>query len=276
MSSSSVFGSFYNEKSKNKKDAASLYTLLQIATVFFCWTAMLFFDFSFEIRVLPYAIGFGACYAVASVCTILALRTGPITLTSLFLKFSLLAVSVWGFFFWEANVTQAAVLGLALVVVSITLILFKGNRKEKEFSWKWLLFAVLAFAGNAGCTILQREQQKAYGGEYGAMLMSAATGIAFAVCLVLYAKSDKRDTKSILKNGWYFPVCAGVGNLLLNVCVMRLALSPLSPSLIYPVLAVGGLGVTTLFSVFVFQEKLRPRQWLGFAVGALAVAVLSL
>ena len=276
MSSSSLFGSFYNEKSKDKKDAAPLYAFLQLATVFFCWMATLVFDCSFSLSVLPYAIGFGVCYAVASVATILALRTGPITLTSLFLKFSLLAVSVWGLFFWETQATMTAATGIVLVILSIALILFKGNRKEKEFSWKWLLFALLAFAGNAGCSILQRGQQKAYGGEYGAMLMSAATGIAFAVCLVLYLKSDKRDTKSILKNGWYFPVCAGAGNVLLNVCVMKLAISPLSPSLIYPFLAVGGLGITTLFSLLVFKEKLRPLQWLGFAAGALAVALLSL
>ena len=54
-----------------------------------------------------------------------------------------------------------------------------------------------------------------------------------------------------------FPVAAGVTNVLLNLAVIILATSELSPSLIYPVLAVGGLAVTMLFSIFAFKEKLK-------------------
>jgi drug/metabolite transporter (DMT)-like permease len=101
MCTSSVFGSFYNLKAQGKKDPAPLYNMLQLAVVFLGWLILFITDFSFDIKVIPYAIGFGCCYAIAAICTILALRTGPITLSSLFLQMSLIAVTIWGFFFWD-------------------------------------------------------------------------------------------------------------------------------------------------------------------------------
>ena len=57
---------------------------------------------------------------------------------------------------------------------------------------------------------------------------------------------------------------------------MLMALTDLSPSLIYPVIGVGGLAVVTIVSLFIFREKMRWWQWVGVAVGAVAVALLSI
>ena len=106
--------------------------------------------------------------------------------------------------------------------------------------------------------------------------MAVATFFGAIASFLLWLKSDKSDTKVMLKSSWYFPVGAGVFNLLLNIFVMRMALTTLSPSLIYPVIGVGGLMVVTLFSLFAFKEKLKWQQWLGIALGAIATALLSL
>lgn len=108
------------------------------------------------------------------------------------------------------------------------------------------------------------------------MLMLFATGISTAFCLINYLRSDKTDGKAILKASAPFPIVAGVCNVLLNLFVMLLATSTISPSLIYPVLAVGGLSITSVFSALVFRDKLAWWQWLGIAVGALAVILLSI
>ena len=129
--------------------------------------------------------------------------------------------------------------------------------------------------GNAGCSIVQRTQQVNFEGKYGNFLMVVATGVSLLVCLMLYLRSDKRDSGIIAKTAWYFPVTAGIANAVLNLLVIRLATSPLSPNLIYPTLAVGGLILITLWSLFVFKEKMRPWQWLGVALGVVATGVLS-
>ena len=274
--SSSVFGKIFNRKNENCKDATTFYTFLLLLSVFIGWGILYVFDFSFDANVLWYSVLFAVCYTVCNVGIINALKYGPATLTSLLVGLSLLVTTIWGFIFWGAKVTPPVVIGLFLVVCAITLCLYTKEKDEKGVSWKWLMYIVLAFFGNAGCSIVQRTQQVQYNGEHGKMLMLFATGFSALAYLVVYLKSDKRDTPTLLKTSCWTPICAGICNLILNVLVMLMAVTDLSPSLIYPVIGVGGLAVVTIFSLFVFKEKMRWWQWLGVGIGAIAVILLSI
>ena len=80
----------------------------------------------------------------------------------------------------------------------------------------------------------------------------------------------------MLQGSWWAPVCAGIANVVLNILVMLMALTTLSPSLVYPVIGVGGLAVVTIFSLLVFKEKMRWWQWVGIVIGMFAVLLLSI
>ena len=58
--------------------------------------------------------------------------------------------------------------------------------------------------------------------------------------------------------------------------IILLAATSLSPSLIYPANGVGSLALTCIASRIIFKEELSTRQWIGIAVGAVAIALLSL
>ena len=134
----------------------------------------------------------------------------------------------------------------------------------------------MAFFGNAGCSIVQRTQQMQFNGQHKYMLMTFATLLSAIACFVIYLRGDKTNSKDILKRSWHFPILAGACNVVLNLFVMLLATSFLSPSLIYPVIGVGGLMIVTLVSLFVFKEKLKWQQWLGIAIGTIATVLLSI
>ena len=274
--SSSVFGKLFNRKNDNAKDSTIFYNFLLTISVFAGWGILYATDFSFEKNVIWYSILFAVCYTVCNLGSINALKYGPTTLTSLLISLSLIVTTIWGFIFWDAKVTIPVLIGLVLVACAITLCLYSKEKDKKAFSWKWLFYVVLAFFGNAGCTIVQRTQQVQYNGQHGNMLMLFATGFSALAYLFIYLKSDRSDTPVMLKNSWWAPICAGVFNLILNVLVMLLAVSSLSPSLIYPVIGVGALAVITIFSLLVFKEKMRWWQWLGVLIGAVAVLLLSL
>lgn len=274
--SSSVFGKIFNKQNETKKDATFFYNFLLLSSVCLGWGILYALDFSFNANVLWYSLLFAICYTVYNIGIINALKHGPTTLTSLLVSLSLLVTTIWGFIFWDAKVTVFVVIGLVLVVFSITLCLYAKENDKKTISMKWLFYVALAFFGNAGCTISQRTQQIQYNGAHGKMLMLFATGMSALAYLFIYLKSDKRDTPIMLKTSWWYPVCAGVCNLVLNVFVMLMALTSLSPSLIYPVIGVGGLAVVTVFSLFVFKEKMSWWQWVGVAVGAIATVLLSI
>ena len=274
--STSIFGKIFNKGNEGKKDSTIFYNFLLMISVFIGWGILYATDISFNASVIWYSILFAVCYVACNLGIINALKYGPAMLTSLFISLSLILTTLWGFLFWDAKVTVPVVIGLLLVACAIVLCLYTKEKDDKSFSWKWLFYVVLGCLGNAGCSIVQRTQQMKYNGQHGNMLMLFAIGFCALAYLVVYLRSDRSDTSTMLKTSWWLPVCAGVCNLILNVFVMLMALTTLSPSLIYPVIGVGGLAVVTIFSLLVFKEKMRWWQWLGVAVGAVAVILLSI
>lgn len=272
---SSIIGKVFNGKNEQEQDSSTFYTFWLMVSAFVGWGILFAIDFSFDWGVLLYAVLFAVCYTAYNVGIIKALKYGSAMLTSLFVSLSLMITTVWGFVFWDAKLTTPVVLGLILVVCAVVLCLWSNEKEEKSFSWKWLFYVMLPFLGNAGCSIVQRTQQMHYDGAHGNMLMLFATGFSVLAYLFVFLKSEKRARRKMLKTSWWTPVCAGGCDVVLNVFVMLLAVTALSPSLIYPVIGVGGLAVVTIFSLFVFKEKMRWWQWLGVAVGAVAVALLS-
>jgi drug/metabolite transporter (DMT)-like permease len=273
--SANVFSKLFNCQTVGRKDSGAFYNFLFATSVALGWGVVYAFDFSFDVTVLWYAIGFGVCFTACIIGLINAMKYGSAALTSLFVSLSLILTTAWGFVFWNAKFTVSVGIGLALVVLSIVCCLYSKDKERKGFSWKWLFFALLACFGNAACSILQRSQQIRFHGEHGSMLMLFATTISAVVCLCIYLKSDKTDSLKLLKKSAYVPVLAGVCNIASNFLIMLIATTSLSSSLVYPVLGVGSLGVVILFSLMAFKEKIRKIQWLGLALGAAAIALLS-
>ena len=276
VASLSVFGAFYNRKNGEKAGASTLYTLVLIATVSCLWAIMFLIEGEYNWKVLPYSLGFAIGYVACLIANVNALKTGPVVLTALMMQLSLIGVTIWGFFFWGSPFTLLVAVGLVLIVLALWLCLYTKKKEENKITWRWILWASAMFLGNCVCSIFQRTQQVKFGGKFGNFTMMWAMLFALVVCFALYLKSDKSETKEILKKSWQFPVLSGVFNGVLNLCVILLATSPLSPSLVYPVIAVGGIAVNTVFSAFVFKEKMRWWQWLGVLVGAVAVGILSI
>ena len=274
--SSSIFGKIFNKKNDEKRVSTIFYNFLLMISVFIGWGILYIIDFSFDANVLWYSILFAICYTACNLGIINALKYGPAMLTSLFISLSLILTTLWGFVFWDAKVTLPVIIGLLLVACAIVLCLYTKGKDDKSVSWKWLLYVALAFFGNAGCSIVQRTQQVQHNGQHGNMLMLFAIGFCALAYLIIYLKSNREDTPTMLKTSWWIPVCAGICNVILNVFVMLMAVTDLSPSLIYPVIGVGGLAVVTIFSLLVFKEKMRWWQWVGVAVGAVAVILLSI
>jgi drug/metabolite transporter (DMT)-like permease len=189
----------------------------------------------------------------------------------------MISTSIWGFFFWNSPVTLPVISGLVLVVVALVLCLYNGKSadSEKKISTKWLLFISLYFIGNSLGSITQRTQQINYESAYGDFLMVVATAVSLIVCLVFYLRSDRSDTKKILRSSGYIPAICGALNFVINLVIIILA-TQLSASVVYPVMMIGALAITGIFSIFIFKEKMRWWQWLGVAVGALAIILLSI
>lgn len=274
--SSSILGGFFNRKTKGKETAPTLYNFLSMCCTLLFWIILFCFDCTIDVKVIPYALLYACFYGGCTIAVIYALRTGPVVLTTLIKQLSLICVSVWGFFFWDTPFTVFAGIGLLLVIIALFLCLYNKKKKDNAgFNFKWIIYILIMFVGNAGCSIVQKTQQLDFNGQFGNFLMLLTTGIVTIVCFITYLKTDKTDSREILKKAWYIPIFTGICNALLNLFIIILTTSVLSSTLIYPVIAVGGIMVVTLFSAFAFKERIYWWQWIGVIVGCVAVGILS-
>ena len=274
VAGTNILGKLYNRKNAMRAGAATLYTFILVAAAFIFWLVAFIFNPGYDMSVLPYAAIFSLCYVLANAGLVCALKHGPVTLTSLFGKMSLILVAVWGFFFWNEGLTPLSCIGLILCAISIFLCLYRG-REGVGVNIRWIFYVFLVLFGNAGCSIIQKTQQMNFSGQYGTFMMLVSTGAATLICGVAYILCRKEQSREAFKT-WYMPTFAGLMSAGMNLLVIILATSSLSASLIYPTLASGGLIVVCIFGIFIFKEKMSPRGFIGVALGLIATAILSL
>ena len=272
-----VGGRFYNSRNFGRTDVTQLYNVLVAAAASFAWLILWLTDFSFDIRVLPYSLLYGLCFTFFTVGMIGALSAGSTAVTGLVKQMALVGVSFWGFMFWDTEFTWVSGIGIALIVLSLALCLLTKQEKGKKGNLlKWTFYALLLAIGNAGASITQRYQQMTFDYQHKNMMMFFALVFATVFCLLLALRENKINWGAAVKNGWLGPVIAGCSSALSNVFILLLVKVNMSAAIMYPGIAVGGLMITTLISFVCFKERLRLLQWVGLAVGAVALVFLNL
>ncbi len=272
---SSFLGGFYSRKNGEQRGAVPFYTLIYMITATVGWAILYGLQPGFEPGVLLYSLIFCIGFTGANIMSLMAARCGPVSLSNLFLQLALIATALWGIFFWNAPWNFTVGLGLLLVVVALVLILVQKGKGEK-ITLKWFFFAFCGFLFNATCAIAGRAQQLAYEGQYGNMMMFFALVLSTVISLVRYLMERPQKPVALLKKSGWLPVAGGGLNVLHNFVVLLLVRSSLSSSLIYPVLAVGSIGINAVASWLILKERLSLRQWLGLGFGAIAAVLLSL
>lgn len=275
VASAGLLGGVFTQKHGEKKGATPFYTLFYMIAALLGWGILYAFNFSFEPGALLFSLLFGVCFAGVNMTLILAVKSGPVSLTNLIVQLSLITTALWGIVFWgsEWNFTVAA--GLILVAAALALIMVQKGNGEK-ITLKWATYSFISFLFNAGCAISQKTQLIVYEGEHGIMTMFFAVAISALISLVWYLLDRPQDAKGMLRERGWSPILAGALNSLQNFSVVLLASSALSPSLIYPASAVGGIGINAIASCILLKERLSIRQWIGLILGAVAAVLLSI
>lgn len=272
----SIMTAAFNKKN-HIPNIANLYNVIYMASALICWMIMYITDFCFEPKVLLYSLGYGICYAVTLIGLFNAIKCGSVSLTSFIKQLSFVGVAIWGFIFWDSPITLTIAIALFLIAIALFLC-FKNNKTQTENSitFKWLVYILMLFVGNAGCSIVQKYQQMAFDGKYKYMLMFFAVAFAMLFCLLFLIKNGIPHLKSLAKGSFKFPIFAGVSSALVNLFILLLANTNLSPAVIYPCIAVGGMILAILVSVIIYKERLMKIQWVGLSVGVVAIVFLNI
>lgn len=229
---------------------------------------------NFNTEFLVYSVLFAVSYSVAVVLGVLAISTGPLSLTSLLTSFSLLIPTFYGILALDEPVSPNLFLGLGLLAAALVLINIE-NKGEKKITLQWILYVVLAFIGNGMCSTVQKVQQIDLAGQYKSEFMIVALVISIVALSVLALITEKKQIIDHLKKGAVLYTVCGLANGVVNFLVIFLA-TRMAASVMFPVISAGGIVLTFLISLFVYKEKLSKWQILGSALGLVSVIFLNL
>lgn len=269
-----ITANLFNKLNKADRNFSRLYNLIVTASSCLAWCVLFIPDFDFSPQVLPYSFAFGVFYVLIFTGLFYAMKHGSPSLTSFVKQLSLIVVSMWGFVFWKNPLSLNVTIGLLLVLVALYLC-FKPEKGAKA-NPTWLLFSLMLIVGNAGCSIIQKYQQLHFDGNYGKLLMVCATFTSSVICFLLNLHSDRPRVKELSRYTVILPALAGLSSTFLNVFVLKLITSSIPESVFFPVIGVGGIILTTLFSVGIYKEKLSKTRFVGLLVGIVAIVFLNI
>ena len=228
----------------------------------------------FAWAVVPYSFLFAVSYSVSVVFSIVAIAEGPLALTSLMIQYSLMIPTIYGFF---GNAKPSLFLFVGIFFLLISLLFINLNKKGgKKISFKWGIYAFLAFLGNGFCSTFQMMQQDRFDGGYKSEFMIIAYFIS-ALIMMAIALLKERDhlSKEICSGSVMWFIC-GAANGIVNLFVMLLKTNKVPEFILFPLVSAGGIIATFIVSLFIYKEKMTKFQNIGLVLGIISVVFLNL
>lgn len=241
-----------------------------MALCFFLITSRL--QLQFDLRLVPYSLGFAVCYACAWVGTVLAVRYGSIAISNLIVSCSLIFPTALGVFLGEPLTARIAA-GVLLLIGAIVLVNLKTGGKEK-FSLKWFACVMVAFLGNGMCSIMSNLQKRNLGDQYTHEFMIIALLVA-ALLLLAFAVAAAKDVKAEFKACLPFSAANGVANAVLNFMTLTI-IGNIPNTVFYPTNSALNMLFAFLLGYFVYKERFGKLQYIGYALGAVTIVMLNL
>lgn len=265
-----IFTKLYNIKTGNR--SAFVYSGIAslVAAIFFLITSK---KPEFTPAFLGYSAGFAIAYATSLICTAMAVRYGPIALTTLMTSLALMIPTLYGIICLKESVGISLILGLLMLVLSLCLINLKKD--NEKVSPKWALFAGLAFLGNGMCSTIQKMEQVSFNGTYKNEFMIVALLMVSAVAFIIAFATEKKEIYYCVKKGALYTILYGISNGILNLLVMVLG-GIMPASIMFPLISAFGIIGSFLIGRFMFKEKLNPMQLAGLFAGIVSIVFFNL
>lgn len=245
---------------------------------FFAFIFFLIFSdkITFSRDFLPYCGVYAVCYACAAVTFVLAIACGSLAMTQLILSYCCVIPMIYSLMCGETlGIVQ--IIGIILLFLSLMVTYYRKSKpgEGKTASAKWIFYIVLLFLSNGFCGVISRMQQLRFGGVYDRSFMLVSLGLAVILLAVAAILREGSRMVGAIKEGVWLSAGCGASNGLANFFNL-ICLATIPNAVYYPVKSAADLLLAAAMSVFLFKEKLRPAQYVGVGLGALALIFINI
>lgn len=231
-------------------------------------------NLEFSIDFLPYSLAYAAASICVNLFSILAIATGPLSLTSFFMSYSLLLPTLYGIIFLDEKITVTMIIALVLFFISAALANIERRGEPKKITARWILFVLLALLGTGFTSIIQKAEQIRFNGSYKNEFMMVSFIIISAVMVVVSLIFERGHIAQSIKCTVAFASLTGAASGIINLLIMVLT-GLMAASLMFPAISAGGIVAAFLVAI-VYKERLSPCQYAGAALGTVAVILFNI
>lgn len=233
------------------------------------------------------SVGFGIVSAMFIILNMRALESGPLSYTNVIISCAMVIPSLAGLFMYKIiphwskeTITFWQVIGIVLLILSFIFAVDKKQEKKAGTSIKWFLLSLGAFLFKGSTGIIQKiHQTSPEKDELGTFLiLSFAITALFSFILMIYYNKGQKLPITITKNPSLkkfiaFSLLCGTGIAFGNHINMYLS-GVMDSIIFFPVSNGGSLLLITLAGLIIYKEKLSKKQYVGLALGAVAILLL--
>lgn len=274
----------YGYMCDKSKSSFALFT-----TLYLCFSAVLALPFVLIIdkgNVSVESMAFGGILGVAFFGFIImydkAIKNGPLSITAFVFSISSAIPIIVSAIVFKETISALQIVGFAVIALSLYFISFANSHRrtteKRQFSRKWLLYTCVGFAFNA-CTMLTNkffgktvESGSIYQYIFTAFLVSAI------LSLTLYIpKETRNNVKNIGVDRWFIilAIAVAVANAIGNGATAILG-GVLDGSVLFSISGAVSVLISSLVSIFLFDEKLNVKSIVGLGLGIIAIVLISI
>ncbi|MBQ8432036.1 MAG: EamA family transporter [Clostridia bacterium] len=225
-------------------------------------------SFSFHLPTFWYAVVYTVSLALSMVFGYLALLRGPMSLTSAIVAYSAVMPCAYSILVLNEPLTLWKGIGLGLLFFAVYLLRKEETgSKQKEKHWLWYL--VLTFLFTGFCSVIQKQHQAVYPGEYCNEFSVLSFVFTAAIFLLLGLLRRERSPAASL----VYSLPAGLFMGLASYLTLFLS-SRMEGSLLFPLVTVTQTILNLLLSMLLFRERLCPRQIVGLVLGLFSILLI--
>jgi len=246
-------------------------------------SAIFSFCTSGKIFILPtssiiISLVFGMMFCMTAYLHMKTIQTGPLSLGTLIISFSLIIPLIYSFLFLHEPFTLSKLIGILLLVVCVFLSTNLSS-EDKKMSVKWFVFAILTLLSNGLQSALSQAHQVHTGGAYTSQF--TALGYAFAALSSFFLfwivkHKENAETRYFFNPAMLLLVfLSGLTSFGANYIVLSLA-AVMNGSIVYPAVQGGSLVIVTLSSVLFLNERINLKKFITIVMGIVSVVLLNI
>ena len=221
---------------------------------------------------LTISIGLGVLFIVVFNIFALSSQKVGIALTSVASKMSVVIPVGLGFWIYHDQVNAMKILGLVAALLAFYLTLRKSG--TEKIDKRFLILPVLLFLGNGTVDSVMKYSQHHHITDDLILFLCMVFLIAFVIGLgILLFQAFRRKVRFSFRN-----IIAGIVLGMINfgsTYYIIKSMATFESAVVFPIINVGIVSLSTLIGFFAFREKLSMVNWIGIFLSLAAILLIA-